>query len=155
MHPASPLGRRREVFVYAGDGETAQSPATAILTPTTTTTHRGPTTKRYTVLCSLCIPTTPWHVVCHNHHLTSTMVPNSENAVRSFQLTSLTTCLMSIPQPVRASGLRPPSRIPATTGLLEMSASDNNARAIPPPANLLKHKGSACMFACRTPEDSH
>jgi hypothetical protein len=26
-----------------------------------------------------------------------------------------------------------------------MSASDNNARAIPPPANLLKHKGSACM----------
>ncbi|THZ08529.1 kinesin-domain-containing protein [Aureobasidium pullulans] len=54
------------------------------------------------------------------------MVPNGENA-----------------QPVRASGLRPPSRIPATTGLLEMSASDNNARAIPPPANLLKHKGSA------------
>ncbi|KAG9629601.1 kinesin-like protein klpA, partial [Aureobasidium melanogenum] len=53
------------------------------------------------------------------------MVPNAENA------------------PVRASGLRPPSRIPATTGLLEMSASDNNARAIPPPANLLKHKGSA------------
>ncbi|KAG9999921.1 kinesin-like protein klpA, partial [Aureobasidium melanogenum] len=53
------------------------------------------------------------------------MVPNSENA------------------PIRASGLRPPSRIPATTGLLEMSASDNNARAIPPPANLLKHKGSA------------
>ncbi|KAI5254640.1 kinesin-domain-containing protein [Aureobasidium subglaciale] len=54
------------------------------------------------------------------------MVPNGENA-----------------QPVRASGLRPPSRIPATSGLLEMSASDNNARAIPPPANLLKHKGSA------------
>ncbi|KAG9922453.1 kinesin-like protein klpA, partial [Aureobasidium melanogenum] len=53
------------------------------------------------------------------------MVPNSENAQ------------------IRASGLRPPSRIPATTGLLEMSASDNNARAIPPPANLLKHKGSA------------
>ncbi|KAI4842428.1 kinesin-domain-containing protein, partial [Aureobasidium sp. EXF-8845] len=53
------------------------------------------------------------------------MVPNTENA------------------PVRASGLRPPSRIPATTGLTDMSASDNNARAIPLPTNMLKHKGSA------------
>ncbi|CAD0018895.1 unnamed protein product [Aureobasidium pullulans] len=72
------------------------------------------------------------------------MVPNGENAVRSSAPTPLTPSLTCIPQqPVRASGLRPPSRIPATTGLLEMSASDNNARAIPPPANLLKHKGSA------------
>lgn len=75
------------------------------------------------------------------------MVPNGENAVRPSAPTPLTPSLTCIPQqPVRASGLRPPSRIPATTGLLEMSASDNNARAIPPPANLLKHKGSACMF---------
>ncbi|KAF1344493.1 kinesin motor domain-containing protein [Delphinella strobiligena] len=45
----------------------------------------------------------------------------------------------------RPSGLKPPSRIPASTGLLEMTSSDNNARAMmpPPPPQSLKHKGSA------------
>ncbi|KAJ9618255.1 kinesin-like nuclear fusion protein [Taxawa tesnikishii (nom. ined.)] len=47
---------------------------------------------------------------------------------------------------MRVSQLRPPSRIPATPGkgLLEMSASDNNARAtqMMPPPNAMKHKVS-------------
>ena len=43
---------------------------------------------------------------------------------------------------MRGSQLRPPSRIPATSGLLEMSASDHNARAMMPPPASLKHKGS-------------
>lgn len=52
---------------------------------------------------------------------------------------------LRIQQTTRASGLRPPSRIPATTGLLEMTASENNSRAMASaiPTNSLKHKGSA------------
>ncbi|GAB7349771.1 hypothetical protein MBLNU459_g0494t2 [Dothideomycetes sp. NU459] len=48
---------------------------------------------------------------------------------------------------MRPSGLKQPSRIPASLGLLEMSASDHNARAMmpPPPPQNLKHKGSARM----------
>ncbi|KAF2154802.1 kinesin-domain-containing protein [Myriangium duriaei CBS 260.36] len=42
-----------------------------------------------------------------------------------------------------ASGIRPPSRIPAVTGLLEMSSSDTNARSMgPPPSSTLKHKAT-------------
>jgi len=48
---------------------------------------------------------------------------------------------------MRPSGLKPPSRIPASTGLLEMTASENNARSMMPPPRAatqsLKHKGSA------------
>lgn len=54
------------------------------------------------------------------------------------------------PQTMRPSGLKPPSRIPASlsAGLHEMSASDNNARAmLPPPPQSLKHKGSARMLS--------
>jgi len=45
---------------------------------------------------------------------------------------------------MRGSGLRPPSRIPATAGLSEMTISDNNIRAMMPPPATLKHKGSSC-----------
>ncbi|GAB7339753.1 hypothetical protein MBLNU457_6315t1 [Dothideomycetes sp. NU457] len=44
---------------------------------------------------------------------------------------------------MRGSGLRPPSRIPATVGLSEMTISDNNIRAMMPPPATLKHKGSS------------
>lgn len=45
---------------------------------------------------------------------------------------------------MRASGLRPPSRIPATPGLSELSNTETNVRAMPPPTMTLKHKQSAC-----------
>ncbi|KAK4983453.1 kinesin-like nuclear fusion protein, partial [Elasticomyces elasticus] len=50
----------------------------------------------------------------------------------------------------RMSHLRPPSKIPPTParGLLEMTASENNARAssmMPPPSQGIKHKASGCM----------
>lgn len=60
--------------------------------------------------------------------------------------------LTSIPQVVRPSGLRPPSRIPASIGLQEMTNSDTNARTMPPPASSLKHKATSRQFPRRSNE---
>ncbi|KAK5012404.1 kinesin-like nuclear fusion protein [Cryomyces antarcticus] len=51
---------------------------------------------------------------------------------------------------MRTTGIRPPSRIPATPGkgLFEITPSDNNARAstMMPPPTTLKHKNAGCRL---------